>query len=228
MSTLSDPSSAVRPAPLAEFVGTGVLAMVVTSSTFALAYYGQPAPGMQWLLAGAGAAAVVVVFGLLLPGVRLHPLVTLLDLRAGRVTVGAGAASILAQFLGGAVGNVLGFWTVLGVGGIEVSTAGMTGAQVSDVLYAGAVAGLVIGLAVGLAARRRPDLLVPVIALASFAAAISADKLALGNPALVLGRIVGSTEVLTGLSPEQALLTIAGHLIGFVVALLLLPVLDRD
>jgi glycerol uptake facilitator-like aquaporin len=125
---------------LAEFLGTGILALVFLSvqrSTIGIPYFIA-------IAAGAAVAIAVYYFGSV-SGAQLNPAVTIALMTARKIGVTVGALNVVMQMLGG--------WAAYGVYHYFVSSPmqAIGGHYSARVLFAEAVGGLILALAYGAA-----------------------------------------------------------------------------
>ena len=209
----------------AEFLGTGLLAVVVIGSGIAAQRLSPGDVGLQLLetsIATALGLSVLVTVLQPVSGAHLNPLVTLADRVLGTARPATATFGYLTAQLAGAVAGA-----VLANASFGVATAISTRERLDPgALLAEAVATAGLMLVVfALARAGRAALIGPAVGAYLGAAYWFASSTAFANPAVTLGRVLSDT--LAGIAPVSALsfagAQVLGGAIGVVLVIALTP-----
>ncbi len=204
-----------RPALSAEFVGTGLLLVLVVGSGITVERLGtSPAVSLfiHAITVGVGLAALIAALGAI-SGAHFNPAVTIGFLLRRQVDRRTAGAYMLVQALGAIVGTGVAHLSF----GEPLVTLGATerfgpGLWLSELIATGVLVGIILVL-VGLGQEAR----VPTAVGAWVAAAIVATaSTGFANPAVTLARAV--TDTYTGISPGSVPMFLVAQLAGAFVA----------
>lgn len=191
----------------AEFVGTGLLLMIVVGSGI----MGEQLAGGNAAIAllgnsiatGAGLYVLISALGSI-SGAHFNPVVTLMFWRSGHVPAGLAAKFISAQFLGGVLGVCV-THAMFALPIIQASAKARTGfAQWLSEL----IATLILLLTVRFGVKQAPEKVPMMVALIVTAGYWFTASTFFANPAVTLARSL--TDTFAGIAPA--------HVFGFIVA----------
>ena len=199
---------------LAEFGGTGVLALAIVGSG-AHASAVADSEGLALLInASATGAVLAVLIATLLPisGAHFNPAVTLVMLLRKNIPGGQGAAFVAAQVVGAIGGAILAHWLFTSsapvMGDLERISSNTFVAEII------ATAGLLF-IIVTAVTRGTPHHLPAWVALWIGAGYFVTPSTGFANPAITIGRVF--TDTFTGIDPVSAAWFIGAQIIGALI-----------
>lgn len=210
---------------VAEFLGTGLLVAIVVGSGIMASRLSPHDVGLQLLensLATAlGLAVLIIVLGPV-SGAHLNPVVSIVDLIAGRgfgLRATEAAAYVLVQIAGAISGALLA--NVMFEVPAAIATAERVGwgTLIGEVV---ATAGLLLVI-LGLSRTGRPVVIAAAVGAYIGAAYWFTSSMSFANPAVTIGRIFSDT--FAGIAPMSALAFIGAQFVGGAIGLALAAVL---
>jgi glycerol uptake facilitator-like aquaporin len=208
---------------LAEFLGTALLVAVVVGSGIAAQRLSPDDVGLQLLenaiATAAGLAAFIVAFGPV-SGAHFNPVVTLVDAAFGGITWSLAAGYAAVQFVGGALGAVVGN-LMFSEPAVELSTKARSG---EGLRLAEAVAtfGLLV-VVFGVVRTRRPSIAPFAVGGYIGAAYFFTSSTSFVNPAVTAARML--TDTFAGIKPSSVAAFVVFQLVGAAVAAAVIRVL---
>lgn len=210
----------LRTRAFAEFLGTGLLVVVVVGSGITAQRLSPGDPGLQLLqnsLATAFGLAVVILIFQTVSGSHVNPVVTLADAALRRACGGWRdvAAYVPAQIAGAIGGSLL----ANAMFGADTALSSTERADLGRVLgEVVATAGLVL-LVFALVRTGRTAIVAPAVGAYIGAAYWFTSSTAFANPAVTIGRVF--TDTLAGIAPISAAVFLGAQLLGAAVGVLL-------